>query len=136
MNDLDFCKTGLEEIVERKSTEKPLIEVQQFMAHRMPEEAADRVALKAWAEAELTKLEERAPGDGVTKIGTAPIAETGRRMSMLQTVMREIEVFDAPLRCRTCSIETYDGWDRPGAISGSGFRRGGDDQRSERRSNP
>jgi hypothetical protein len=47
MNDLDFCKTGLEEIVERKSTEKLLIEVQQFMAHRMPEEAADRVALKA-----------------------------------------------------------------------------------------
>ena len=44
----------------------------------MPEEAADRVALREWAEAELTKLEERAPGGGVTKIGTAPIAKTGR----------------------------------------------------------
>jgi hypothetical protein len=51
---------------------------------------------------------------------------------MLQTVMREIEVFDA----RTRSIETSEGSDRPGAISGSGFRRGGDDQRSERRWNP
>ena len=78
------------------SAEKLLIKVQEFIVHRMPEEAADRVALREWAEAELTKLEERAPGGGVTKIGTAPIAKTGRRMSMLRTVMREIEVFDAP----------------------------------------
>ena len=97
MSDLDLCKTCLEGIVEHTSSpEKLLIKVQEFIVHRMPEEAADRVALREWAEAELTKLEERAPGGGVTKIGTAPIAKTGRRMSMLRTVMREIEVFDAP----------------------------------------
>jgi len=97
MSDLDLCKTRLEGIVEHTSSaEKLLIKVQEFIVHRMPEEAADRVALREWAEAELTKLEERAPSGGVTKIGTAPIAKTGRRMSMLRTVMREIEVFDAP----------------------------------------
>ena len=73
MSDLDLCKTRLEGIVEHTSSaEKLLIKVQEFIVHRMPEEAADRVALREWAEAELTKLEERAPGGGVTKIGTAP----------------------------------------------------------------
>jgi hypothetical protein len=47
------------------SAEKLLIKVQEFIVHRMPEEAADRVALREWAEAELTKLEERAPGGWV-----------------------------------------------------------------------
>ena len=75
MSDLDLCKTRLEGIVEHTSSaEKLLIKVQEFIVHRMPEEAADHVALREWAEAELTKLEERAPGGGVTKIGTAPTA--------------------------------------------------------------
>ena len=46
------------------------------MTHRIPEETAHRVDLKAWAEAELAKLEECTPGGGVIKIGTAPLAKT------------------------------------------------------------
>lgn len=81
MSDLDFCKTRLEEIVDHTaSPAKLLVKVQEFVAHRMPEEAADRGDLKAWAENELTKLEQRTPGGGVAQIGTAPLAKTGRRM--------------------------------------------------------
>jgi hypothetical protein len=57
----------------------------------MPEEAADRGDLKAWAENELTKLEQRTPGGGVAQIGTAPLAKTGRRMLMLQTVIHDLD---------------------------------------------
>ena len=41
MSDLDFCKTRLEEIVDHTaSLAKLLVKVQEFVAHRMPEEAA------------------------------------------------------------------------------------------------
>jgi hypothetical protein len=92
MSDLDFCKTRLEEIVDHTaSPAKLLVKVQEFVAHRLPEEAADRADLKAWAETELTKLEERTPGGGVAQIGTAPLAKTGRRMLMLQSVIHDLD---------------------------------------------
>jgi hypothetical protein len=121
MSDLDLCKTRLEGIVKHTSSgEKLLIKVQEFIVHRMPEETADRVAFREWAEAELTKLEERAPGGGVIKIGTAPIAKTGRRMC--DAGDRGVR---CPDRCRTRSIETCEGPDRPVAISGSGLMTDG-----------
>ena len=65
MSDLDLCKTRLEGIVKHTSSgEKLLIKVQEFIVHRMPEEAADRVALREWAEAVLTKLEDGRPVAG------------------------------------------------------------------------
>jgi hypothetical protein len=91
MSDLDFCKIRLEEIVDHTASRaKLLVKVQEFVAHRMPEEAADRADLKAWAETELIKLEERTPG-GMLQIGTAPLAKTGRRILMLQTVIHDLD---------------------------------------------
>ena len=91
MTDLDFCKTRLEEIVDyTTSPAKLLVKVQEFVAHRMPEEAAACADLKAWAETELTKLEERTP-DGVLQIGTAALAKTSRRILMLQTVIHDLD---------------------------------------------
>ena len=91
MSVLDFCKTRLEEIVDHTaSPAKLLVKVQEFVAHRMPEEAADCADLKAWAETELTKLEERTSG-GVLPIGTASLAKTGRRILMLQTVIHDLD---------------------------------------------
>ena len=96
MNVLDSCKSRLEEIVDHSaSPAKLMVKVQEFLQHRMPDEAPNRADLMAWAKAELAKLEARTPGGGSTKIGTAPVARAGRRMTMLQTVIREIEPFDA-----------------------------------------
>jgi hypothetical protein len=70
--------------------------------HRMPEVAAHRAELKAWAEAELTVLEQTRSG-GATKTGATALAKTGRKMSMLQTVIREIGI-RCPVRCRRRSV--------------------------------
>jgi hypothetical protein len=63
----------------------------KFLKQRMPEKGAHRARLKAWAKAELTKLK-RTPGGGITKpVSTAGLAKTCRRMSMLRTVISEID---------------------------------------------
>jgi hypothetical protein len=91
MSDLDFCKVRLEELVDQTaSPEKLLIKVQEFVAHRMPEEAVDRADLKMWAETELTKLEERTSGGDSAQIGRATLAKIGRRKLMLQTVIIDL----------------------------------------------
>ena len=93
MSDLDFCKIRLEEIVDHTaSPAKLLVKVQEFVAHRMPEEAADCADLKAWAETELTKLEERPSSGAAAKIGRATLAKIGRRKLMLQTVILDLDV--------------------------------------------
>jgi hypothetical protein len=92
MSDLVFCKARLEEIVDHTASPAKLtIKVQEFVAHRMPEEAADRADLKAWAQIELTKLEQRTPNDGMFQIVTAPLTKTARRMVMLRTVIHDLD---------------------------------------------
>jgi hypothetical protein len=92
MSDLDFCKARLAEIAEHADwPDKLEAMVQEFMKNRMPVEPAHRAGLRAWARDELTKLE-LTPGGGVTKpVSTAVLAKTSRRMSTLQTVIREID---------------------------------------------
>jgi hypothetical protein len=91
MSDLDFCKIRLEEIIDHTaSPAKLLVKVREFMAHRIPEEAADRADLRAWAENELIKLEKRTAGGGGAEIGTSSLAKTGRRILMLQTVIHDL----------------------------------------------
>jgi hypothetical protein len=93
MNDLDFCKIRLEELIDQTaSSEKLLVKVREFVAHRMPEDAVDRADLKMWAETELTKLEERTSGGGAAQIGRATLAKIGRRKLMLQTVILDLDV--------------------------------------------
>jgi hypothetical protein len=59
---LEFWKSRLEEIVEHTaSPDKLLVQVQEFTAHRMPEEVVHRADLKTWAKAELTNLEDWMP---------------------------------------------------------------------------
>jgi hypothetical protein len=96
VNDLDSRKSRLEEIADHSGSPAQLmLKIQEFLQHQVPAEEAHRADLKAWAKTELAKLEERTPAGGSTKIGTAPVARAGRRMSMLQMVIREIEPFDA-----------------------------------------
>jgi hypothetical protein len=91
MSDLDFCKIRLEEIVDHTaSLAKLLVKVQEFMAHRLPEEATDRADLKTWAKSELMKLEKRTSSGGVAQTGAASLAKTSRRMLMLQTVIHDL----------------------------------------------
>jgi hypothetical protein len=93
MSDLDFCKVRLEDLIDQTaSSEKLLVKVREFVAHRMPEDAVDRADLKMWAETELTKLEERPSSGAAAKIGRATLAKIGRRKLMLQTVILDLDV--------------------------------------------
>jgi hypothetical protein len=75
VNDLDSCKSRLEEIADHSGSPAQLmLKVQEFLRHQVPAEEAHRADLKAWAKTELAKLEERTPAGGSTKIGTAPVA--------------------------------------------------------------
>jgi hypothetical protein len=96
MSDLDVCKMMLPHIVQYTLSPAALAPaVREFMEHRMPAEPAHRAALKAWAQDELAGLE-RVVDSGVSKIGgTSVLAETGRKMRMLQTVIEEIEAFES-----------------------------------------
>ena len=96
MSDLDVCKTMLPHIVQYTLSPAALAPaVREFMEHRMPAEPVHRAALKTWAQEELAKLE-RMVGSGVSKIvGTGELAETSRKMTMLQTVIEEIEAFES-----------------------------------------
>ena len=84
----------LNNFLKRRLAEVQIVRLRRcrkFLKQRMPEKGAHRAGLKAWAKAELTKLE-RTPGGGITKpVSTAGLAKTSRRMSMLQTVISEID---------------------------------------------
>ena len=69
----------------------------------MPAKPAHRAELKAWAQEELAKLK-RAVDSGVSKIvGTDELAETSRKMTMLQTVIEEIEAFESRVANRSAA---------------------------------
>ena len=91
MRDVEFCKQRLREIAEHGTVTDLQGKVKEFLKARLPSAPAERAALKAWALNELTRLE-RIPGGGVSKpVHLGELAETGRMMATLQTVIEEIE---------------------------------------------
>jgi serine/threonine-protein kinase RIO1 len=91
MRDVEFCKQRLREIAEHGTVTDVQSKVNEFLKARLPSAPAERDALKAWAQNELARLE-RVPGGGVSKpVPLGELAETGRMMATLQTVISEIE---------------------------------------------
>ena len=91
MRDVEFCKQRLREIAEHGTVSDLQSKVKEFLKARLPSAPAERDALKAWALNELARLES-VPGGGVSRtVRLGDLAETGRMMATLQTVISEIE---------------------------------------------
>jgi len=90
MNDLEFCKQQISAIAENTTADLSA-KVIEFLKKRMPIEPAHRAGLKAWAARELARLE-TLPGGGVSRlVPHNQLAEVSRRMTVLQTVISQIE---------------------------------------------
>lgn len=94
MNDFDFCKSRLNEIVTLTAAPDELeAKVKDFMTKRMPIEPVHRQKLRAWAQADLAE-QEAMIGSGKT-LPLGMLSGINHRMAMLQTVIREIDAVPA-----------------------------------------
>jgi hypothetical protein len=102
MNDLEFCKAGLEEIVARAAPDRLVAKVNELMTKRMPVEPLHRQGLLAWAQAEQSKAEALiAGGKTVPSAGPSP----GSRNAALLPLGRVRSPSHGASLAASCSLE-------------------------------